>query len=612
MRKAHFEQRELDERNRTANALLSDAPRVIDLIERGAHLNPDGDALVFLRTAEDRQPVGLSYRQLVATIAGTCVRLRELGVGPQDVVSIMAPPSPATFVAIWSAMGCAVAHPLNLLFSRDALVSQLTAARTKILVVPPKGEPGGLYEKAEGLIDEVPSLQRIVSVPLDGSISFDGVEIEPDLNWSGTLRALKKEKAPDQVTALFPTGGTTGHPKIACLTDRSMAASAIGSLLAVDYGPEDRVFVALPLFHVGGAFVLTLASLAGGAAVYIPTILGARDPAVVKNFWGIVDHFRITVASLVPTTLAAIAVSPRDGPSTASLRFVGTGAAPCPPETARQVLAAWGGDAVRQVYGMTEFSGAIAQVPHNKLPADGSVGLPVALAEVAILTNEAALDRSAREIGELVVRGPQVFSGYLDVGHNDGTFHEGWLRTGDLCKIDDAGQIHILGRIKDLIIRGGHNIDPLMIEDAAMEYPGISTAAAVGRPDSYAGEVPMLFVTPAEGRLIDVDDLRAFLEKRISERPALPKSIEVLEQMPLTLVGKIFKPRLRELAAEVEVNSLVRQAVPDANIAVKALIDPARGVVVQVASTKLDQAARNAELKVLAGLPLHCEEVDPD
>ena len=148
-----------------------------------------------------------------------------------------------------------------------------------------------------------------------------------------------------------------------------------------------------------------------------------------------------------------------------------------------------------------------------------------------------------------MTRGPQVFAGYIDANQTRDAFHEGWLRTGDLCRIDADGYVEIMGRVKDVIIRGGHNIDPRAIEDAAMEFPGVALAAAVGRPDSYAGEVPMLFVSVQPGVTIDPQELGAFVSERILEPPARPRAVEIIADMPLTPIGKIFKPRLREIAS---------------------------------------------------------------
>lgn len=567
--------------NSTAQEVLDAHPRVIDLIARGARANPNGDALIYLRTATDEQPVVVGYDDFMGLIQATADWYRGQGIGVTDAVAILTPACPATFIAIWAATVAGIANPLNLLFSREAIAAQLKAVRTKILCVPPPGTPGGLYEKVVGLDREIPTLERIVVLPMDGGMAFDGEPVRPDRDWRSKLGHAVPGDA-DRVAAMLPTGGTTGHPKITRLTNRNMVASGIASMLAVDITPKDRVMVALPLFHVGGAFVGGLASLAAGASIYFPTAFGMRNPDVVRHFWQLLDRFKITFAGLVPTSLGAVAEVPRGDADLSSLRFVGTGASTTPPEIERRFLAVWGGDAVRQIYGMTEYAGAITQVPYDKMPDGAAVGLPVALAEVAVLADGKIHRSGPTPMGELLARGPQVFAGYVDPKQTEGAFYEGWLRTGDLCRIEASGQVLVTGRIKDLIIRGGHNIDPAMIEETALQFPGVSLAAAVGRPDPYSGEVPMLFVSAAPGATIDAAALADFMAEHVSDAPARPKAIEVIPEIPLTPVGKIFKPRLREIAAEQAVRQLLASRPGLEGAQVQAVSDPDRGLVVGV------------------------------
>ena len=588
-----------------ARALLDAHPRVVDFIARGAALNPQGEALVYLRTAQDDAPLSLRYDELMAYIGAAARWLRAEGVGPDDAVALLAPACPAMVVAMWAATAVGVANPLNLLFTREAIAAQLRAAGAKILFAPPPGAPGGLYEKVAGLEREVPTLQRIATLPLDGSLRFDGEPLAPDPDWRSALGPAQEGEA-SRVAAMLPTGGTTGHPKIVRMTQRNMVASAIGSMLAGGYQPSDRVMIGMPLFHVGGAFVGMLAALGAGAALCIPTPLGMRNPEVVAEFWRILDQHRITFTGMAPTSLGAVAAAPTDGADLSRLRMVVTGASTCPPEIERRFLDAWGGgDAVRQVYGMTEFSGAIAQVPHDKAPDGAAVGLPVALAEVAVLA-DGEIHRGPSPKGELLARGPQVFPGYCDPRQTEGAFHEGWLRTGDLCQINESGQILVVGRIKDLIIRGGHNIDPVMIEDTALRFPGVALAAAVGLPDPYAGETPMLFVAPAAGASLDHAALSAFMAEHVAEPPARPKAIAIVEEIPLTPVGKVFKPRLREIAAEEAVRRIAPEVAGVRITALRADTSAERGLVVHV-GVEGDEAAVTALAGKLRLLPVKVE-----
>ena len=561
-----------------ARAILDECPDVLRLIARGVAIDPEHQAIVYLRTPLDPAPAVTTAQAFLGLLSAAGRWLRDHGVGPDDTVSILAPNCTAVSVAYWSAMSFATVHPLNLLFSRDAIAAQLAAAGTKILFTPPPEAPGGLFEKVDGVADTVPTLERIVTLPLDGTVAFDGETLGADLAWRDPSPGAA---SPDRVVAILPTGGTTGAPKAARLTNRNVTASAVASMLAFDGRPGDRVLIALPLFHVGGAFVGALPALAAGATQVIPTAASLRNPEVIKNFWRIVEAQRITIGALVPTALGAVAEVPVGGADISSLRLFATGASVCPAEIERRFLAAWPGDCVRQVYGMTEFAGAITQTPHNLGQKPGSVGFPVALAEVAVLA-DGQLHRGPSPTGEIVARGPQVFAGYADARHGRGAFHDGWLKSGDLGRIGAEGEVYVTGRIKDVIIRGGHNIDPAGIEDAALGFPGVALAAAVGRPDPYSGETPMLFVSPSPGASIDPAALGHFVEGRLMEAPARPRAIVVIPEMPLTPVGKIFKPRLREIAAEEAAHELIAAAAPELSADVCAATEVERGLVLTV------------------------------
>jgi fatty-acyl-CoA synthase len=334
-------------------------------------------------------------------------------------------------------------------------------------------------------------------------------------------------------------------------------------MLAGALRSDDRILVALPLFHVGGSFCASLAGLGAGATLVIPTAAGFRNPEVVRNFWRIVEAQCVTLSGLVPTALGAAAGVPTDGADISRLRLFQTGASVCPPEIERRFLSVWPGDCVRRIYGMTEFAGAITQTPWDRQQRPGSVGLPAALAEVAVLAG-GQIHRGPSPTGEILGRGPQMFSGYFDPKQIGASFHEGWLRSGDLGRIGEDGEVYVTGRAKDVIIRSGHNIDPADIEEVALRYPGVGLAAAVGRPDAYAGETPILFVSPSPGAAVDRVALAEFVQAGVAEPAAKPRSIIVVDEMPLTPVGKIFKPRLREIAAEEAARELLAAALSGA------------------------------------------------
>jgi fatty-acyl-CoA synthase len=243
---------------------------------------------------------------------------------------------------------------------------------------------------------------------------------------------------------------------------------------------------------------------------------------------------------------------------------------------------------------MTEFAGAFAQTPVDREQRAGSGGIPVALADLAVLA-KGEIYRKSTPTGEILARGPQMFSGYLDPRQVGATFHEGWLRSGDLGRIGEDGEVYVTGRAKDMIIRGGHNIDPADIEDVALRFPGVGLAAAVGRPDSYAGETPVLFVSPSPGASIDRAALADYVQSGVAEPPARPRAIVVIDEMPTTLVGKIFKPRLREIAAEEAARELLSSALPGVSFEVAAVHDD-RGLLLRAKVPAGDVETARAEL----------------
>ena len=199
------------------------------------------------------------------------------------------------------------------------------------------------------------------------------------------------------------------------------------------------------------------------------------------------------------------------------------------------------------------------------------------------------------EIGTIVVKGPNVFAGYLVPGTRrpgarpeSTRCRDGWLDTGDIGSVDADGYVRLAGRAKDLIIRGGHNIDPAVIEDALLEHPAVTGAAAVGCPDAHAGEVPVAYVALAPGASADEDELRAWAVERVPERAAAPKRVEIIDAIPLTAVGKPYKPELRQRATERAAReTLPRQAAVHARVVDGAVQVEISGVSVEEARQAL-------------------------
>jgi fatty-acyl-CoA synthase len=225
--------------------------------------------------------------------------------------------------------------------------------------------------------------------------------------------------------------------------------------------------------------------------------------------------------------------------------------------------------------------------------------MPYQSVRAAIVDGAGQLVRecSTDEIGTLLIAGPAVFPGYLRAADNAKVWAEpGWLNTGDLCRIDRDGYVWLTGRAKDLIIRGGHNIDPQVIEETLLSHPAVAMAAAVGQPDAYAGELPMAYVVLRPGAAASVDELVAHCRERIPERAAVPVRVEILPALPLTAVGKTFKPELRWRAIEHVLGGALAGKGISATVCVAA--DDRYGTLARVS---LSDPSRSAEAREILG-----------
>ena len=279
--------------------------------------------------------------------------------------------------------------------------------------------------------------------------------------------------------------------------------------------------------------------------------LGYRDRALMADFWRIIEHYRVTGFSGVPTVYAALPPIPPDV-DISSLRAGAVGAAPLP-KSVRDAFESTAKVPMLEGYGLTEATCATAAMPALD-PRPGSVGLRLPYQRVKAVRVDAderpIADCAPGENGVLAIAGPSVFPGYLRPGPHgpapdpSGKIFDGWLLTGDLGRVDQDGYLYLTGRAKDLIIRGGHNIDPGPVEESLLDHPEITAAAVIGAPDAHSGEVPVAYVTLRPGARVTEEELRQWAAGHVPEPAAAPKAVRVLDVLPLTAIGKIFKPAL--------------------------------------------------------------------
>ncbi|WP_454904782.1 acyl-CoA synthetase [Variovorax gossypii] len=554
-----------------------------EIFRNAGHAFGGKTALTFLRTGNPAdEPIRWSYAELLARIHQTANMLHTLGVGPQDAVAVLLPGCLEYHLALWGGEAAGIVQPLNPLLTDEKLVALMTAARAKVLIAYGSDSESGMWSKAMRLRGQVPTLTTVLRVaPHDEAPGTAGAMPEGVAEFE-VLRAAQpddhlvsgRDIAPTDIAAYFHTGGTTGAPKLARHSHGAQVFTAWASVQVAGMNEQGISINGYPLFHVAGVLPASLSSLSAGVEVIIPTTSLLRNKEVLANYWKLVARYRPTSLSAVPTVLAALANVPLDGADISSITYCRTGAAVLAPELAARFERLFGLH-VHESLGMTEMAGISTITPPGVNGPAGCVGfrLPyMQMRVVALDENGNATDREMPpgEQGMVLFKSPNVFSGFVDPADNAKAFTaDGWLATGDLGWIDSEERLNLTGRSKDLIIRSGHNIDPKTIEDALGAHPAVQLCAAVGAPDAYAGELPVIFATLVPGASATEEELLAFTAARVDEAPARPKWVSVIETMPMTNVGKIYKPELRAMAARHVVAATVAEAcaalgVPDA------------------------------------------------
>ena len=594
---------------------------VLDLLQDSAARHANRVAIRSLAGTGPNDPArDITYAELLKRTIQTANVLAAHGIGPGDTVTILLPSVPETFYALWGAEIAAIANPVNYFLNASQIAGIMKEAGSRALIAADPSLFADIWPKVEEIRKTIPGLAVFrVGGGNRNEVGIFEFERELSVQPDDSLIAPKTLER-DTVAALFHTGGTTGLPKLARHTHGALALAAWSNALNFGLEAEHVLINPLPQFHVGGSIFGALSPIANGWTVVIPTPLGARNPNVVRDWWSLVERNKVTIAGAVPTTLAAIMNVPRDGHDLSSLKCFVSGGSTVPVELIRRIEAELKVPVI-EGYGMTEVHCYSTMNPMQGDRRPGSVGLRLPYTEVRIA--DVAADGTIKgdcalgTIGHVLMRGPQVTPGYLDKRHDKGAMlAEGWLDSGDLGRLDRDGYLWLTGRSKDLIIRGGHNIDPIVIEEALVRHPAVETAAAVGLPDSYAGELPMAFVQLKPNARATAEELREWCRAEIPERAAVPVQVVPIPVMPLTGVGKIFKPALRldatQRAFEAALAPLRAEGL-EATVTVR--IDPNYGTVGLVrlngivASSRMSAEKRCADL--LGGFQIrHVVEFD--
>ena len=543
----------------------------------------------------------LTWSELRSRTVQAANLFRKLGVGETDVVAYVLPNSTETIVTLLGGAIAGIANPINPLLEPEQIAAILRETNAKVVVTLKAFPKTDVPQKVAEACRHAPNVHTVLEVDLNRYLTPPKSWIVPlvrpknpgghhadVLNFSAELKKQNTtldfaDSAGDRVAAYFHTGGTTGMPKVAQHKYSGMIYNGwLGNKLL--FKEQDSIMCPLPLFHVFACHVILMASVVSGAHTVFPTPQGYRGEGVFDNFWKLCERWKTTFVITVPTAMSAMMQRPVDA-DISTIKTAFSGSSPLPLELFHRFEKACG---VRVVegYGLTEATCLVSCNPPDGEKKVGSVGIPFPYTDVKILTqkNGSVVACGADEIGEICVSNPGVFAGhtYTEEAKNADLFHFGThLRTGDLGRIDADGYLWITGRAKDLIIRGGHNIDPAEIEEALLAHPAVAFAGAIGQPDAHAGELPCAFVELVDGASVTEQELMEHCSVHVHERAAIPKHMTILDELPKTAVGKVFKPDLRKHAITRVFNAALDEAGCPARV-VSVVDDKTLGLVAQV------------------------------
>lgn len=513
----------------------------------------------------------LSWTELRAQTAQTANLFRNLGVGETDVVAFILPNTTETVLTYLGAQVAGIVNPINPLLDAEQIAGILRETNAKVVVTLKAFPKTDVAQKTAEAVRLAPNVQTVLEVDLHRYLTGLKRLIVPlirpknPVSHSAQVRDFNAEVAKqpkeltfadsdgDRVAAYFHTGGTTGMPKVVQHRYSGIVYNAwLGERLL--FKPTDVQICPLPLFHVFATVVSMGASLGSGAEIVFPTPQGYRGEGVFDNFWKLIEKHKVTFMITVPTAMSALMQRKVDA-DISSLQLAFCGSAPLPLELYKRFEAA-AGVTICEGYGLTEATCLVSINPPEGEKRVGSIGNAFPYTDVKIISTATGEEVGVDEIGEICISNPGVSMGetYTEADKNADLYYPGeqsdtqYLRTGDLGRVDPDGYLWITGRAKDLIIRGGHNIDPAEIEEALAGHEAVAFAGAIGQPDAHAGEVPCAFVELVDGAQVTTDDLIAYANERIHERAAHPKYLEIMPELPKTAVGKIFKPDLRKSA----------------------------------------------------------------
>lgn len=588
---------------------------VYDQLTKTRHLYGKRNAVSFQMFSDDgAKAETLTWEDFYGKVTQAANMFRSLGIKEGDTVAYVLPTINETAITLFGAMTAGIVNPINPLLEPEKIAGILRETKASVVVTLRAFPKTDVAQKVSAAVANAPGVKTVIEVDLlrylTGAKKLIVPLIRPKNPVHHTARVVSfhtemakhsaqhltfDQPAGDRVCGYFHTGGTTGTPKVAQHKFSGLMYNGwLGKELL--FTENDVVICPLPLFHVFAAYPGMMSVIFSGAHIVFPTPQGYRGDGVFDNFWKLVERWGATFVYSVPTALAALMQRPINA-NISTLQGGFSGSAALPVELFKRFEKATGVE-ILEGYGLTEATCLVSINPPNGVKKIGSVGLAFPYTDVRILHFNAdgttAKTCGVDEVGEICVANPGVWAGntYTEASKNVNLYADGThLRTGDLGRFDADGYLFITGRAKDLIIRGGHNIDPAMIEEAMLSHPAVSFAGAIGQPDAMAGELPCVYVELVAGASVTTRELAEHAAARIPERAAVPKHVEILAELPKTAVGKVFKPDLRRMAITRVFDETFAKA--DLKVNVSAVIeDKKRGLVAQLSKTgEVDEAA---------------------
>ena len=576
-----------------------------ELLTRTKDRHGNGKATTFqLLSGPKDKAETLTWNELHARTCQVANMFRDLGVGEQDVVACILPNCTETLLTIFGGAIAGIINPINPLLEPEQIAAILRETGAKVVVTLKAFPKTDVAQKTAEAVRHAPGVHTVLEIDLTRYLtppkSFIVPLIRPKnpgnhhadvLDFNKTAKKYPTslsfaDSTEDRVSAYFHTGGTTGMPKVAQHRYSGMVYNGwLGATLL--FTNEDNVICPLPMFHVFACHVIMMSAISAGTHVVFPTPAGYRGDGVFDNFWKLIERWQITFIITVPTAISAMMQRPVDA-DISSVKTSFSGSAPLPLELFKRFEEA-SGVTIVEGYGLTEATCLVSCNPPTGGKKVGSIGIRFPYSDVRIFkeVNGEPVECAADEVGEICVSSPGVYAGntYTEADKNANLYHHGkYLRTGDLGRFDEEDYLWITGRAKDLIIRGGHNIDPAEIEEALLAHHDVAMAGAIGQPDAHSGELPCAYVELVEGASVTGPELLEHCKVHVHERAAIPKYVEVLDELPKTAVGKVFKPDLRKSAITRIYNAALEEAKLNAQV-VEVTDDKKRGLVAHVKRT---------------------------